>query len=69
MNSPRAELAQRVLRMMEQGDPVSPNDAIHLRALAVSEEHAMLSLDEVAREILDQEANPNTKAAKQGTLS
>ena len=65
MGSVRAELGRHVLEMVAQGQPVLPHDALQLRNWAVHPEDAMLSLEEVARRILNQEESPNAKAAEQ----
>jgi hypothetical protein len=51
----RAELARRVLEMLADGHPVPTQDAIQLRNWATSPQDAMLSLEEIARRILNQE--------------
>jgi predicted N-formylglutamate amidohydrolase len=65
MPSPRAELAQYILETLESGGVVPFNDAIRLRNWAVRTEDIFLPLDEIARHILEQENNPNAKAAEQ----
>jgi hypothetical protein len=53
--SVRAAFARQVLEMLAHGQPVSPNDAIQLRNWAIRPEDAMLSLEEIAHRILNQE--------------
>jgi hypothetical protein len=55
--SPRAELAQQILKTMANGDSVSTEDAIQLRNWANTPNDAMLALDEVARNVLGQKRN------------
>lgn len=63
----RAELARRVLRTLIAGDVVTVSDAFQLRNWAVSPEDAMLSLEEIACHILEEEEHPKGKAAKTGS--
>ena len=63
MGSPRAELARLVLDTLANGNRVSFHDAIQLRKWAVSPEDAMLPLAEIARRILDQEADTDAAEA------
>jgi hypothetical protein len=56
--SSRAELARRVLENFAQGDFVSTKDALQLRNWAVRPEDSVLTLDEIAHRILDQDENP-----------
>jgi hypothetical protein len=65
MGSVRAELARKVLEMLTHGQPVPTHDALQLRNWAIHSEDAMLSLEEIARRILNQEESPNAKAAEQ----
>jgi hypothetical protein len=53
--SARAQLARLVLRLLKEGQSVSPHDALQLRSWALTPEDAMLSLEEIARHILGQE--------------
>ena len=55
MMSPRAELAQRLLKTMAAGLQVSFPDAIQLRNWSVCPEDCVLPLEELALHILDQE--------------
>jgi hypothetical protein len=48
MPSARAKLAQRVLRLLEDGQSVPTDDALRLRNWAVSPDDALLSLKELA---------------------
>ncbi len=61
--SARAELAQRVLQMLANGDPVPERDALQLRNWAVIPEDAMLTLREIALRILREEENRNSRLA------
>ena len=60
--SARAELARHVLEMLARGQPVPTDDAIQLRNWAIRPEDAVLSLEEIAHRILNQEESPNAKA-------
>jgi hypothetical protein len=53
--SPRAELAQRVLKAMVAGISVSTVDALQLRNWANNTSDAVGTLEEIARHILEQE--------------
>jgi hypothetical protein len=53
--SARAELARRVLMNLAQGCLVSANDALQLRFWAVRPEDSVLTLDDIAHRILDQD--------------
>jgi dTDP-4-dehydrorhamnose reductase len=53
--SSRAELARRVLENIMQGDLVSTHDALQLRNCAVRPEDSLLSLEEIAQRILEDE--------------
>ena len=55
MMSPRAELAQHLLKTMAAGLQVSFTDAIQLRNWSVCPEDCVLPLEELALQILDQE--------------
>ena len=55
MPSDRAKLAQRVLRLLEDGQFVPTDDALRLRNWAVSPDDALLSLKELAHRILSHE--------------
>ena len=59
--SVRAELARLVLQMRQEGQPVPTDYALQLRNWAVSPEDALLSLEEIARRILNWEENSNAK--------
>ena len=56
--SARAELARRVLKNLAQGGLVPTNDALQLRNWAVRPEDSVLTLDEIAHRILDQDKGP-----------
>jgi hypothetical protein len=58
MDSPRAELARRVLETLAHGQRVSTNDALQLRKLVVRTKDIMLTLADIAHRILDQEEDP-----------
>jgi len=64
MDSPRGELARRILEMLTHGHTIPFQVAIQLRNWAVSPQDAMLPLEEIAHRILRQE-NPNASAAEQ----
>ena len=66
MDSAKAQLARRILETLAQGYSVSFNDAIQLRNWAVRPEDSLLPLAEIARGILEQEENSNSKAAESG---
>ena len=55
MPSARAKLAQRVLRLLADGQAVPTDDALRLRNSAVSPDDALSSLKELAHRILSQE--------------
>jgi hypothetical protein len=58
--SAKAALAQLVLRMLQEGQPVPTHDALQLRKWAAPEV-ATLPLEEIARRILSREENPGKK--------
>jgi hypothetical protein len=58
MRSGRTELARRVLGMLAHDRPVPTEDAIQLRNWAIRPEDAMLSLEEIAHRILNEEESP-----------
>jgi len=60
--SSRAELARRVLENLAQGDFVSTHDALQLRNWAVRPEDSLLTLDEIAHRILNQDEDPKAIA-------
>src|SRR5580700_12037945 len=64
MGSVRTELARHVLEMLAHGHPVSIHEAFQLRNRAGRPENLMLSLEEVAHRILNQEENPNARGAE-----
>jgi hypothetical protein len=66
MGSVRAQLSHHLLKVLARGQAVPEHDAIQLRNWAVRPEDTMLSLEEIARRIIDQEEKPNVKAAQQG---
>jgi hypothetical protein len=51
--SPRVELARRVLETLILGDRVSTSDALQLRNWALCPEDSMLTLEEIAIRILN----------------
>jgi hypothetical protein len=53
-------LARRVLLTLSGGQPVLPHDALQLRSWALTPEDAMLSLEEIAVRILNQEPVPDS---------
>jgi hypothetical protein len=55
MPSARAMLAQRVLRLLEDGQSVPTDDALQLRNWAVGPDDALLSLRDLAHRILSHE--------------
>jgi hypothetical protein len=59
--SPKAELARRVLDSLAQKELVPTDDALRLRGWAIGNEGDRLSLKEIARHILNEEENPNSK--------
>jgi hypothetical protein len=61
MGSVRAELARHILQLLAHGQLVPSYDAVQLRNWAVRPEDAMLSLEEIALYILNQEENQNAK--------
>ena len=65
MESARAELARRILKMLTHGEPVPTHDALQLRNWAVRPEDTMLSLEEIARHILNPNGTHNAKGAEQ----
>jgi hypothetical protein len=58
MESARAELARRILKMLTHGEPVPTHDALQLRNWAVRPEDAVLSLEAIAYRILTHEDYP-----------
>ena len=60
--SARAELARRVLKDLAQGHLVSTHDALQLRNWAVHPEDSVLTLEEIAHRILDQDEDPKAIA-------
>ena len=55
--SPKEELARRVLETLARGGLVSTEDALQLRNWAVRPEDSALSLAEIARRILEKDAD------------
>jgi adenylate kinase family enzyme len=55
--STRTELARRVLQILSRGDLVPTHHALQLRSWALTQEDAMLSLEEIASRILIREEN------------
>lgn len=51
--SPRVELARRVLEALVLGHRVSTSDAFQLRSLALRPEDSVLTLEEIAISILE----------------
>src|ERR1700693_589 len=64
MGSVSAELARHVLEMLAHGHPVPIHEAFQLRNWADRLEHVMLSLEEIAHRILNQEENPIARRAE-----
>ena len=64
MGSVRAELARHVLEMLAHGHPVPIHEAFQLRNWADRLEDVMLSLEEIAHRILNQEENPIARRAE-----
>ena len=60
--SAKAELARRVLETLAQGHPVSTHDALQLRNWAVRPEDSVLTLEEIAHCILEQDEDPKATA-------
>ena len=60
----RAELARRVLAILANEQSVPTSNALQLRAWAIGDDGATLSLEEIAHRILNEEENPNSRAAK-----
>jgi hypothetical protein len=58
--SARTELARLVLQMLEEGNPVPPQDALQLRGWALTPEDAVSPLEEIARRILSHEQQDNS---------
>jgi hypothetical protein len=65
MGSVRADLARQVLILLAHGQSVPTGDALQLRNWAVLPQDAMLSLKEIALNILDHPENQHAKAAEQ----
>jgi hypothetical protein len=62
-HSYRAELARLVLEILKQGFPVPAREAIQLRNWAAQPDDSILSLEDIATRILDQEEKQNEKRA------
>ena len=60
--SAKAELARRVLENLAQGHLVPTHDALQLRNWAVRPEDSVLTLEEIAHRILDQDEDPKAIA-------
>ena len=60
--SAKAELARRVLENLAQGHLVPTHDALQLRNWAVRPEDVVLTLEELAHRILDQDGDPKATA-------
>ena len=60
--STQTELARRVLESLAQGGIVSTQDALQLRLWAIRPEDSVLTLEEIAHRILDQEEDPQATA-------
>jgi hypothetical protein len=56
--SSKAELAQRVLESLAAGHVVPTQDALELRYTAARPDDSLLTLQEIARNILNQELGP-----------
>jgi hypothetical protein len=67
--SESAELAWRVLQTIHEDGHVSPNDALHLRALALSPKEALLPLEEIAKHILARDGHWSTAFASRAGRS
>ena len=59
--SAKKELARRILESLAQGHPVSTHDALQLRNWAVRPEDSVLTLEEIAHSILDQDEDPKAR--------
>ena len=59
--SPRVELARRVLETLVRGDRVSTSDALQLRNWALRPEDSMLTLQEIAIRILNDEKGQQSR--------
>ena len=59
--SPRVELARRVLETLVLGDRVSTSDALQLRNWALRPEDSMLTLEEIAIRILNDDKGQQTR--------
>ena len=60
--SAKAELARRVLESLAQGHLVSARDAMQLRNWAVRPEDSVLTLEEIAHRILEQDEEQKATA-------
>jgi hypothetical protein len=67
--SAKAESARRVLETLAQGHPVSTHDALQLRNWAVRPEDSVLTLEEIAHRILDQDEDPKATAGSMDDAS
>jgi hypothetical protein len=61
--SARTELARLVLQRLGEGQLVSASDALQLRSWAVTQEDALLPLEQIALHILQEEENKNKRSA------
>jgi hypothetical protein len=59
--SPRVELARRVLETLVRGERVSTSDALQLRNWALRPEDSMLTLQEIAIRILNDEKGQQSR--------
>ena len=59
--SPRVELARRVLETLVRGDRVSTSDALQLRNWALRPEDSMLTLQEIAIRILNDDKGQQSR--------
>jgi hypothetical protein len=60
---PRAELAKRVLQMLKEGQSVPTQDILQLRNWASTSEDSVLPLKEIARRILNEEEDSESRSA------
>jgi hypothetical protein len=63
MISARTELAGRVLQILRDGGLVTTEEALQLRNWAVTQEDALLSLEEIASRILREDRGKESQSA------
>jgi hypothetical protein len=63
MISARTELAGRVLQILRDGGLVTTEEALQLRNCAVTQEDALLSLEEIASRILREDRGKESQSA------